>query len=207
MYLPDPPRTNKRSSGSPRDGVEARIEVSEGHPTPVVLGSLLKVHQQVQPPHRNSLRGVAIQCHTNQVQQKGSSHPGRFLNGSLRSLNKSTHDGREVSRSRSQRYAQVLPVRANTCWKRTEGGGDPANPQASQSIHVVWCNHHLHTSYVECVGGVPPPLNQRTKEALLSCLSRLGLHKVFEASCFSKRTGSRIKPAPPFINLYRVALR
>ncbi len=61
MYLSNPPRTNKRSSGSSRDGVEARIEVGEGHPTQVVLGSLLKVHQQVQLPHWNGLRGVRIQ--------------------------------------------------------------------------------------------------------------------------------------------------
>ena len=68
MYLPDPQKTNKRSSGSPIDGIKARIKVGEGHPTSGVLGSLLKVHQQVQPPHQNGLRGVAIQGCTNQVQ-------------------------------------------------------------------------------------------------------------------------------------------
>ena len=68
MYLPDPPGTNKGSSGRLKDGVEARIEVGEGHPTPVVPGNLLEVHQQVQPPHWNGLSGVAIQGRTNQVQ-------------------------------------------------------------------------------------------------------------------------------------------
>ena len=36
--------TNKGSNGRQRDGIEARIEVDEDHPTPVVLGSLLEVH-------------------------------------------------------------------------------------------------------------------------------------------------------------------
>jgi hypothetical protein len=101
MYLPDPPGTNKGSSGRPRDGVEARIEVGEGHPTPVVPSSLLEVHQQVQLLHQNGLRGVAIQGRTNQVQQKGSSHLGCLLNSSLRSLNQGMHKGGEVNRSRS----------------------------------------------------------------------------------------------------------
>ena len=79
--------------------------------------------------------------------------------------------------------------------------------QTSQPIHVVWCDRHLHTSYVECVSGVPPPLSQGTKESLLGKISRLCLHEVFEASCFHKGTGQRIKPCPPFKNLNRVASR
>ena len=60
---------------------------------------------------------------------------------------------------------------------------------------------------MERVGGVPPSLSQCTKEGLLSRISRLCLHEVFEASRFHIGTGQRIEPSPPFVNLSGVALR
>ena len=69
------------------------------------------------------------------------------------------------------------------------------------------CDRHLYTNYMECVGGVPPPFNQGTKETLLGKISRLYLHKVFEANRFHIGTGQRIEPSPPFENLSGVASR
>ncbi len=60
---------------------------------------------------------------------------------------------------------------------------------------------------MESVGGVPPSLNQCTKEALFGSLSRLGLHEVFEASRLNKRMGHRIEPTPPLKDLCRIASR
>ena len=60
---------------------------------------------------------------------------------------------------------------------------------------------------MESVGGVPPSLNQCTKEALFGSLSRLGLHEVFEASRLKKRIGHRIEPNPPLKDLCRIASR
>jgi hypothetical protein len=94
-----------------------------------------------------------------------------------------------------------------TCSKCTEGGDGPINPQTNNAIHIVGRDRHLHTSYVEGVGGVPPYLSQCTEGALLSSLSRLGLHEMLETSRLNIGAGYRIEPTPPLEDLRGVTSR
>ena len=60
---------------------------------------------------------------------------------------------------------------------------------------------------MEGVGGVLPYLSQCTKGALLSSLTRLGLHEMLETSHLNRGVGHRIEPTPPLEDLRGVTSR